>query len=121
MKSARQEILSYISDAHKDAYGFRPRGLYAGYNLKELYAEADRLSDAVGEAIKEEEAAQESARASWEASVAKTIELGAGTREAAVRWLLDAEGLLEECSDGYANYVLGVGYGYNLETGEVAY
>lgn len=120
--SRRDSLLSYISDAHKDAYGFRPRGM--GYNelsIEELEAEADRLSEAVCSAIEEEERWELEARAKWEASVSEAIAVGAGNRETAVRWLLDAEGLLEECSEGYANFVLGVGYGYNLETGEVAY
>lgn len=54
-----EELQSYISDAHKDAYGFRPRGeaFWAGLQTVEAAsAEADRLSATIGEQIAEEQA-----------------------------------------------------------------
>ena len=37
----REQLLTYISDVHKDAYGFRPRGSYDNYSVVELRAELD--------------------------------------------------------------------------------
>lgn len=123
--SHRDSLLSFISDAHKDAFGFRPRGM--GYNemsIAELEAEAEYLCKEVENTVERERAAEERARESWEASVAKMIELGAASRLDAVRWLLDAEGFLEYANldngyiDDYVNFSLGVSYRYNLLTGE---
>lgn len=54
VRSEREVLLSYISDAHKDAYGFRPSNRYAEYaamSLDELHAEADRLGAAVWDIV----------------------------------------------------------------------
>lgn len=116
--SRREELLSYISDAYKDANGFRPRGL--GYNemsVVELEAEAEYLSKAVGEAIAEERKNELRLRAKWEESVNAALEAGAPDRESAVRWLFDAENFGEEEDAGYINFKFGVGYDYDLLKG----
>tara|TARA_R110000803_G_scaffold57589_7_gene115542 strand:+ start:75 stop:470 length:396 start_codon:yes stop_codon:yes gene_type:complete len=58
MKSAtdlewRAEICGYISDAHKDAHGFRSRSHYENTN-QELVDYAKSLSDTIGEQIADE-------------------------------------------------------------------
>jgi len=124
----RNDLLSYISDAHKDAYGFRPRGM--GYNemsLAELEAEADRLSDAVCDAIEAEEAAYKAAAASFEAEVALMLSHGAGSRLNAIKWMLDSRDLLDYANfasgyiDDYVNFSLGLSYRYDLLKGEDKY
>ena len=88
----RQSLISYISDAHKDAYGFRPRGYnYAEWTIADLEAEADRLSEAVTRAIEAEEVEQNRAVEAFEQAVQNTIAMGAGNRATALRWLTDAE------------------------------
>ena len=88
----RQDLISYISDAHKDAYGFRPRGFnYAEWSMADLEAEADRLSEAVTRAIEANELEENRAVEAFEQSVQNTIEMGAGNRVTALRWLTDAE------------------------------
>ena len=47
--SERDQLLTYISDTHKDAYGFRPRGLYNDMSVQELKVELDRLYEAASE------------------------------------------------------------------------
>ena len=47
--SEKEQLLTYISDVHKDAYGFRPRGTYNGMSVQELKVELDRLSEAASE------------------------------------------------------------------------
>ena len=88
----RQSLISYISDAHKDAYGFRPRGFnYAEWSIADLEDEADRLSVAVTKAIEAEKVQENRAVEAFEQSVQNTIAMGAGNRATALRWLTDAE------------------------------
>ena len=121
----KADLFNYISDAHKDAYGFRPRGYdWENMEVAELEAWADRLSDAVVEAIAEEEAAHERARIEWNAAIGAAIAAGAGDRETAIRWLLEAEELDEYdfwYGSDYINFTFGVGYRYNLLTGAEEY
>lgn len=54
-RTPREELLQYISDAHKDAFGFRPQmSQYVDCSIEQLECEADDLSAAVGQAIEEE-------------------------------------------------------------------
>ena len=44
----RENIINFIYDGHKDAYGFRNRGYdFDSMSMDELKAEADRISDAI--------------------------------------------------------------------------
>jgi hypothetical protein len=81
-----------FSDFHKDAYGFRPRG-------HEFYtatpARKQEIWDSVGRAfdIRQEEEAEEKARALREftSSLESAIEVGAGDRTTALRWMTDGD------------------------------
>jgi hypothetical protein len=83
-----------ISDLHKDAYGFRPcQGFWASWDSMdddEKQAEWDSLIEACNRAIQEEEEQQARAITRFEALVQKTIETGAGNRETALAWIIDA-------------------------------
>lgn len=83
-----------VSDLHKDAYGFRP---YTGWWI--MWGEASDLSkqeiwDDLIDALtfRQEVEKQEQAHAivRFEQLIAKTIEHGAGDRETALRWIMDA-------------------------------
>jgi hypothetical protein len=109
----RDSLISYISDAHKDAYGFRPRGYnYEGWTLEQLQEEADRMSEAVARAIQEEQERDARAVAEFEAQVQSNLDMGAADRDTAIRWILEAEGDLEVLWDdaGYACYIMGLPY-----------
>ncbi len=43
--SEKEQLLTYISDVHKDARGFRPRGIYNDYSVPELKKVLDDLSE----------------------------------------------------------------------------
>lgn len=112
-RTEREELLSYISDAHKDAYGFRPRGIYNELTIEQLRVEADRLSEAVADAIREQEAAQAAAAVIFEARIATLIEMGAGDRATAIRWdkqSYEDDYILED--ESYYEYKNGLQYGY---------
>jgi len=88
----RDSLISYISDAHKDAYGFRPRGCnYSEWTMAQLEEEADRMSDAVTQAIEANEVEKNQTVEAFEQSVQNMIGMGAGNRATALRWLTDAE------------------------------
>ena len=105
----RHSLVSYISDAHKDAYGFRPRGYnYAEWSIAQLEAEADRLSDAVTNAIREREFTEAREVEALEVRIADLIAMGASDRDTAIRWICDS---IDHGGDlGYVCYELGVPY-----------
>lgn len=83
-----------FSDLHKDAYGMRPRGHHfydEDTTDEERQAIWDRTLVALDDAIKEEEALKEYSLTEFKALVQKTIELGAGDEETALRWLVQDE------------------------------
>lgn len=89
----RDSLIGLIWDAFKDVYGYRPRGTYNfdTMSLAELQSEADRLCDAANAQyeIEQEEAAR--AVEEFKSIVVRTIELGAGDEETALRWLTQDE------------------------------
>ena len=113
----RKALLSYINDAHKDAYGFRS-GNWEYYNsltLEQLQAEADELSAAVCDTIDRETAEKEAAAVKFEVRVNEVIASGAKDRETALRWIFEAEDItadVEVYRGSYAAYHFGLPYGY---------
>lgn len=105
----RDSLISYISDAHKDAYGFRPRGYnYSEWSMAQLQEEADRMSDAVTDAIREREFTDAQAVEALEARIADLLDMGASDRDTAIRWICDS---VDHGGDlGYVCYELGVPY-----------
>ena len=92
--SPRLQLATIMSDLHKDAYGFRPRGTdFSSWTMEELEAEADRYS-----AICKENADAEAIYAAeqveiFKATLQKTIDCGAGDRATALRWLFEGSEL----------------------------
>lgn len=119
-RSEREELLSYINDAFKDAHGFRPRGAlwehFTSLSVEELNEEADKLSTEIARQIKEEADIMAQNVITFEQKIADLIATGAGDRANALRWLFDAEGLLKEDLQWYgASFVehhFNLPYGY---------
>mgnify|MGYP003122955750 CR=1 FL=1 len=104
------ELITFIYDGHKDAYGFRNRGYdFDSMSMAELEAEADRIGDAIEAENKRMDEMYARNTADFEKQVAKYLEM-AGSREAAIRWILQAEGLEKEYDAGYICYSLGLPY-----------
>ena len=90
--SIEEQLRTYISDMHKDAYGFRPNlSNYSGLSESELREELDRLAEIVEEEIERDVKRREQSVKDFEKLVADTIELGAGDRATALRWILQGE------------------------------
>lgn len=107
----RYELETYIYEGHKDAFGVKGRHYdFKNMTLEELKAEADYISNAVKIAIKEEAEAEKNAIVEFEAQIKHNMAAGASSRKTAIRWILEAEGLLEEQDYGYICYSLGLPY-----------
>ena len=98
-------------DMHKDAYGFRPRGIDTS-----AWTEADFEAEfkVLGEAIDREETARKASEAEavtkFEQHVTNTICMGAGDRETALRWIMEASSANGDWE--YLCYDLGLPYHY---------
>lgn len=87
----RFDYLLLYSDYHKDAYGFRPRYDYYSYTLEELVADYDRFGKVYAENQREEELSQKRNLVAFEGRIASTIQLGAGDRQTALRWVAEGD------------------------------
>ena len=106
----RDELATYIYEGHKDAFGVKGRHYnFEAMSLQELKDEADYISRSVGEQMKVEAKMEKEAIERFEAGV-KEYEPMAGSREDAIRWLIQAEGLDKEYDAGYICYNLGLPY-----------
>lgn len=81
-----------FSDLHKDARGYRPRGheFYTATPARkqEIW---DAMCDELENEIERERRAQLDAQRLFEERITETIEMGAGDRDTAIRWICDAE------------------------------
>jgi hypothetical protein len=87
----REEMIQIYSDFHKDAYGFRPRGInYDAMSLEDLEADFARFAEICKDNANAEAIAEAKAVEDFKESVKKTIALGAGNESTAFRWLAEA-------------------------------
>ena len=87
----RQELLSIISDFHKDARGFRPSlARYEGLSEDQLTAEIQWLAREVEEELERQEAANLANVRAVQATVAINILSGAGNTRDGIRWMIEA-------------------------------
>ena len=106
----REEYISQYSDMHKDAYGFRPRFDYLDWSLADFETEFEHLGRVIDQRIAEDNAAYDAAAIRFESRIESTIALGAGTRENAIRWMMDADNVNGDIQ--YFCYLNGLRYGY---------
>lgn len=104
-----------VSDLHKDAYGFRPRGdFWKNWDAstdEQRQAEWDSLLEALERSVAQEKAEQALAIERFEKLVAKTIASGAGDRATALRWIMDASAVNNSDWE-FLSYNHGLPYGY---------
>ena len=98
----REQLLTYISDVHKDAYGFRPRGSYDSYSVVELRAELDRLCEIAEEAYKQQQALEAENYIALHKHFADLVNMGARDFKQALAWDMQAEDCVHEC--GYMDF-----------------
>ena len=112
----RDSLATYIYEGHKDAFGVKGRHYdFDSMSLEELKAEADYISRSVKEQMALEAEMEKEAVDRYEEAITKYEAMGAGSREDAIRWLLQAEGLDKEWDAGYVCYHLGLPYSMEKE------
>jgi hypothetical protein len=92
MTTEKTEALSLLSDIHKDAYGYRPRGSYnvEAMTVENIQEEIDRLHELSMENMRQEEAYALLREVAFKELVQDTIGYGAGDEKTALKWLFDA-------------------------------
>ena len=89
--SEREQLLIYISDTYKSAYGFRPRGIYDDWSVEDLRVELDRLVEIANEVYEQEQIEAEKAADAFDEQILAVQASGAGNREQALKWLVEAD------------------------------
>ena len=107
----RDSLITSVYEMHKDAYGVKGRH----YNFKEmsnedLQKELDHLCEVAKREREIEKEYEESAYQTFLKRITEAMKLGAETKEDAIKWILQAEGLDKEKDSGYICYSLGLGY-----------
>lgn len=111
IQALKEDLYNFISDASKDAQGFRARIDISTKTVEDLRELASYWSEAAGHAFAEEREAQEARIADFEQEVQAMMAEGAD-RDRAIRWILDSRNLLDEPDVGYVEYSLGLPYGH---------
>ena len=96
----RDELLSILSDMHKDINGTRPS--LASFNSMtetELRAEIERLQPMVDEAVAHEKMIDAKCITLFNDEITTFIQQGAADRATAIRWMLQAQGYDETLDD----------------------
>lgn len=110
-------LYSEISDASKDANGFRTRLDVTEYSVKELEDLADYYWKAASEAADEDERAYVRNIEKFESNISNVIASGAGDRETAIRWFRDAN-KDSWMGDESIRYELGLPWSYDFDHGD---
>ena len=88
----RSDVLSWISDLYKDVHGVRPRYInFKEWSDGELEVYTDKLIVQLKENEELERLQEEADVKSFKDQIQKTIELGAGDRKTALKWLFSSE------------------------------
>ena len=88
----RNEVLSWISDLYKDVNGVRPRWYnFNEWSDGELEVYTDKLIVQLKENEELERLQEEADVKGFQDQIQKTIELGAGDRKTALKWLFSSE------------------------------
>lgn len=98
-------------DMYKDAYGVRPRGIDTStWTLKEFHNVFEQLGEVIQREDAQRKIAEVEAAKRFEAQIDSLIAAGAVSRDAALKWIHEAEG--SNGDDEYLCFLLGLRYGY---------
>ena len=109
-----------VSDLLKDAFGSRrAEGFYRNWDIADDEGKQiiwDNLLIVLENSVNEEKTQTEKAVEAFEKRVSETIELGAGNRETAIRWIVDSLDLSEvDKMYGGEHVCFVMGLPYNME------
>ena len=98
-------------DMHKDAYGFRPRGIdTSSWTEADFEREFFQLSVTIAEEDRIRKEAEEKAAHDFEMRILSLQMTGATDRDMALRWVHEAEG--SNGDEEYLCFLVGLPYGY---------
>lgn len=101
----RDELMDFISDLHKDAYGFRPdMTKYEYMSIDQIEDEIERLNKLSREKMDHERNRELLNIEKLEQTIQKGINSGAEDRETALRWLIDSDDKYYDASYFLYNY-----------------
>ena len=107
----RSNLETSVYEMHKEAYGVKGRHYnFSKMSTKDLEKELDHLCDVAKREAEIEKRQEEDNLKAFESRIDEAISLGAENREAAINWILQAEGLDKEQDSGYICYTLGLSY-----------
>ena len=107
----RSNLETSVYEMHKEAYGVKGRHYnFSKMSTKDLEKELDHLCDVAKREAEIEKRQEEDNLKAFESRIDEALSLGAENREAAIKWILQAEGLDKEEDKGYICYTLGLDY-----------
>ena len=107
----RSNLETSVYEMHKEAYGVKGRHYnFSKMSTKDLEKELDHLCDVAKREAEIEKRQEEDNLKAFESRIDEALSLGAENREAAIKWILQAEGLEKEQDPGYICYTLGLSY-----------
>jgi hypothetical protein len=113
--SEKEQLLTYISDVHKDAYGFRPRGTYNDWSVPELKKELDSLCEAANEEAKRIETMENESWVELKEHFTNLVNMGAKDFRQALEWDMQAEDCVHEGWKDYGFYCYSKRIAYRKE------
>jgi len=107
----RDSLITSVYEMHKDAYGVKGKHYnFDEMSIKDLEKELDHLCEVAKREREIEERYEEAAYQTFLKRIAEAQNLGAETKEDAIKWILQAEGLENEKDTSYICYNLGLNY-----------
>jgi len=98
-------------DMYKDAYGMRPRGIdTSSWTEAEFLNVFEQLDEVIQREEEQRKINETEAAVRFEAQIDSLISAGAVSRDAALKWIHEAEG--SNGDDEYLCFLLGLSYGY---------
>ena len=88
----KEQLLCYISDCFKDAYGCRPRGIYNDYSVEELRSTLDRLVEDANTQYEEEQKWKADNWKEVHVEFSNLVNIGAKDFKQALAWDMEAQG-----------------------------
>ena len=106
-----EQAQSIFWDMYKDAHGIRPRGIDTStWTIEQFQQEFEYLGRVIADNENQRKVFEADAIEKFEKHVTDTICMGAGNRETALRWIMDASNANGDWE--YLCYDLGLPYQY---------
>ena len=107
----RDSLITSVYEMHKEAYGVKGRHYnFKQMSNKDLEKELEHLCEVAKREREIEQREEEESYKKFEDQIKQMMLHGAGNRDIAIKWILEAEGLENESDANYICYNLGLSY-----------